>query len=155
LKLFANPIHKPIFKPIRNLFASQFAIHSQANLQPIFRNPFASQFATYYSQPVRKPIRNLLFATHSQANLQPSTMQKGDRFESIAAAYDAIKAYILNQGESFKTVASDKKRYMLACKDKACGFKIRVWHSTKDGAIITTFEPHLCSPVTHYKASQS
>jgi hypothetical protein len=44
-------------------------------------------------------------------------MQKGDKFESIAAAREAIKAYILDQGESFKTIASNKKRYIIGCKD--------------------------------------
>jgi hypothetical protein len=51
-------------------------------------------------------------------------MQKGDRFESLNAARDAIKAFVLDQGKSFKTVSSDKNRYIIQCKDKACSFRI-------------------------------
>jgi hypothetical protein len=50
------------------------------------------------------------------------TMQLHDQFESLDAARNAIKAYVLNEGESFKTVASNKKRYIIKCKDTACGF---------------------------------
>jgi hypothetical protein len=54
-------------------------------------------------------------------------MQRGDRFESIDAAYEAVKAFVLDQGESFLTVASDKKRYIIRCKDRPCNF--RIWAS--------------------------
>jgi hypothetical protein len=40
-------------------------------------------------------------------------MELGDRFESIEVAREAVKAFVLDQGESFWTVASDKKRYIL------------------------------------------
>jgi tagatose-1,6-bisphosphate aldolase len=58
-------------------------------------------------------------------------MQKGNKFESIAAARKAIKAYVLDQGESFKTMASNKKRYIIGCKDQACDFKIRATQTLK------------------------
>jgi len=35
-------------------------------------------------------------------------MQKGNRFELLNTACDAIKAFVLDQGESFKTILSDK-----------------------------------------------
>jgi hypothetical protein len=41
-------------------------------------------------------------------------MQKGGKFESINAAYDAIKAYVLDQVESYKTVASNKSSISLS-----------------------------------------
>jgi hypothetical protein len=82
-------------------------------------------------------------------------MQKGDTFESLAAACEAIKAYVLNQGELFKTVASDKKRYIIRYKDEACEFRIRATRSTKEQTSITVFESHSCTPATHYKAKQS
>jgi hypothetical protein len=40
-------------------------------------------------------------------------MKPRDRFESIDAACKAIKAFVLDQGESFQTVASNKKRYII------------------------------------------
>jgi hypothetical protein len=50
-----------------------------------------------------------------------STMQLGDQFESILAACDAIKRFILDQGESFQVEKLDKKRFTVVCKEQ-CGF---------------------------------
>jgi hypothetical protein len=90
-------------------------------------------------------------------------MELGDRFESIEAACEAVKAFILDQGESFRTVASDKTRYILRCKDKPCSFRIRATLHKKDSKIgrtttpvsITRLKPHTCSPATHYSTKQS
>jgi hypothetical protein len=49
-------------------------------------------------------------------------VQLHDEFESIDAARNAIIAYVLDQGESFKTVA--KMRYIIKCKDTARGFEM-------------------------------
>lgn len=54
-------------------------------------------------------------------------MQVHDQFESIDAVRQAIKAYILDNGESFKVVASDKKRYIIRYKDYAYSFRIQVY----------------------------
>ncbi|SRR6266487_2493347 len=78
-----------------------------------------------------------------------------DTFLSLDAARTAIKTYILDDGESFKTLKSDKNRYVIACKDDSCKFRIRVSRSKKDIVSITVFEPHSCSPATHYKNKQS
>ena len=51
-------------------------------------------------------------------------MQVRDTFDTIHDAREAIKSYILDQGELYKTVASDKKQYIIACKDPACKFCI-------------------------------
>jgi hypothetical protein len=82
-------------------------------------------------------------------------MQLGDQFDSINAARDAIKTFVLDQGESFKTVASDKHRYIIRCKDKPYNFRIRATLYKKKGnttplASITQFKPHTCSPIVHY-----
>jgi hypothetical protein len=54
-------------------------------------------------------------------------MQYGDQFATIAVAREAVKAFVLQQGESYKTIASNKKRYILTCKDKDCDFEIQVY----------------------------
>jgi MuDR family transposase len=75
--------------------------------------------------------------------------------ESIDAARKAIKAYVLDQGESYKTVASDKKLYIIKCKDNGCDFRIRATLATnlvQKVASITIFTPHTCNPAIHYKA---
>jgi hypothetical protein len=82
-------------------------------------------------------------------------VQVGDTFDSIHDAREAIKSYILTRAESYKTVASDKARYILACKDADCGFKVRAWKSSKEIVSIMTFDPHTCSPATHYKMKQT
>jgi hypothetical protein len=82
-------------------------------------------------------------------------VQVSDTFDSVYDACEVIKSYILTQAESYRTVASDKRRYILACKDADCGFKVRVWKSSKGIALIMDFDPHTCSPATHYKMKQT
>jgi hypothetical protein len=76
--------------------------------------------------PIVKLKRFLLFRTYflKAIRSQPSTMQLGDIFDTIQDACEAIKTYVLSCGESFKTVASNKKRYTIVCKDSACSFRI-------------------------------
>jgi hypothetical protein len=40
-------------------------------------------------------------------------IQYSDWFKSIKAAYKAIKAFVLNKGEFFLTVAFNKNRYII------------------------------------------
>jgi MuDR family transposase len=85
-------------------------------------------------------------------------MQLGDRFKSLEAARDAIKVFVLDQGESYKTVSSDKTRYIIECKDKACNFRVRATLYKKAGALpvsITILVPHSCSPAVHYDNKQA
>jgi MuDR family transposase len=77
-----------------------------------------------------------------------------DQFKSIAAARSAITKFVLDQGESYKLVASDKKRYIICCKDSQCKFRIRATRSAKEVVSITIMEPHTCSPAIHYKSKQ-
>jgi hypothetical protein len=55
----------------------------------------------------------------------------------------------------YKTVAFNKRQYILACKDADCGFKVQVWKSLKDIVSVVDFDPHTCSPATHYKMKQT
>ena len=90
-------------------------------------------------------------------------MQLGDRFQSIEAACKAVKSFVLDDSESFLTVASDKNRYIIRCKEKPCNFQVRATLHKKDSKIgrtttpvsITRLKPHTCSPTTHYKSKQS
>ena len=85
-------------------------------------------------------------------------MQLGDRFESLEAAREAVKAFVLDQGESYKTVSSDKTQFIIECKDKACDFCIQATLHKKTStalASITVLVPYSCSPTTHYKSKQS
>jgi hypothetical protein len=82
-------------------------------------------------------------------------MQLHDRFDSIEAAREAIRRYVLDNGESFKSGKSDKKRFYIKCKERGCGFGIRANKSTKGVVSITIFEPHTCSPAVHYNNRQA
>jgi len=64
-------------------------------------------------------------------------MQLHDRFETIDAAREAIRRYVLDNRELFKLVKSDKKRYSICCKDQGCGFRIRATKSGKVFVLIT------------------
>jgi len=78
-------------------------------------------------------------------------VQKGDTFSLMEVARDAVQRHVLNDGESYKTIKSDQKRYILACKDDKCGFRIRVSNRRKSGPAITVLKAHTCRPSTHYK----
>jgi MuDR family transposase len=73
-------------------------------------------------------------------------MQLHDQFDSINIAWDRIKAYVLDHGESYKTVALDKKRYIIRCKDGTYKFRIRATRSKKETVSTNIFKPHSCSP---------
>lgn len=80
-------------------------------------------------------------------------MQLGDRFESIEAACEAIKRYVLDEGESYRE-KSDKKRFTIVCKDR-CGLRILATKSSKEVVSITVLKPHTCSPTVHYNNKQA
>jgi MuDR family transposase len=104
-----------------------------------------------------EPIAQAQNPSHKPRTFAAIMVQLNDQFLSIDAARKAIKAYVLDQGESYKLVASDKKRYIISCKDNSCKFRIRATRSAKEVVSITIFVPHSCSPRTHYnfKKSQS
>ena len=76
-------------------------------------------------------------------------VQVGDEFDSMDSARNAIRSYILDQGESFKVFKSEKKLYILVCKDSDCNFRIRCIESNKKVIKITKMDPHSCSPMVH------
>jgi hypothetical protein len=77
-------------------------------------------------------------------------MKLGDQFESINAAQEAITQYVLNNSKSYKTEKSNKKHFVICCKDKNCSFRIRVAKLSKEIVSITIFKPYLCSLAVYY-----
>jgi len=59
-------------------------------------------------------------------------MQRGDRFDSIETASEAIRRYVLDNGEPFKLDKLDKKRFSIACKERGCGLGLRASKSYKE-----------------------
>jgi hypothetical protein len=88
--------------------------------------------------------------SHKPRNFAAIMVQLKDQFLSIDTAHKAIEAYVLDQGESYKLVASDKRRYIISCKDNSCKFRIRATRSAKEAVFTMIFVPHSCSPETHY-----
>ena len=82
-------------------------------------------------------------------------MQLHNQFNSILEAQEAIRRYVLDNGESFKLAKSDKRQFSIGCKDAKCGFGIRASKSSKEVVSITVFKPHTCSPVVYYKNKQA
>ena len=72
-------------------------------------------------------------------------VQIRDSFKTMAEAREAITRFLLNAGQSYKVYKGDSKRYILICKDKDCGFKIRASYLKKhEAAVITILKPHTC-----------
>ena len=69
----------------------------------------------------------------------------------METAHNAVQRHILDDGESYKTIKSDQKRYILQCKDDKCGFCIWVSNSKKSGPTVTILKGHTCCPTTYYK----
>jgi len=82
-------------------------------------------------------------------------VQVGDIFPSMEAARNAVQQHILDDGESYKTSKSDKKRSILLCKDSQCTFRVRISNIKKKGYTITKFDPHTCRPVVYYSNKRS
>jgi hypothetical protein len=45
-------------------------------------------------------------------------------FESLEAASQAIKHFIIEQGESYKVTHADHFHYIITCQDSSCKFSI-------------------------------
>lgn len=82
-------------------------------------------------------------------------MQLHDCFESIEAACEAIKRYVLDNRESFRCNKSDKKWYFIICKEDSCGFGIQAFKSSKQVVLITIFKLHTCNPAVYYNNLQA
>ena len=66
-----------------------------------------------------------------------------DQFPSIKAAREAIKRFVINEGESFSYARSDKSQYIVVCKDAILSnykFCIRASKSAKDIVLIMQSE---------------
>lgn len=80
----------------------------------------------------------------------------GTTFDSITEAKAAIKAFVADAAESWKTTHSDKERFNIVCKQqRSCAFRIRVTNSKKKGVSITHLQPHSCNPTGHLTASNT
>ena len=86
-----------------------------------------------------------------------SLRKLGDQFHSIDAARVVIRRFTLDDGESFRVIAFDKKNYIISCKaaSTGCRFRIRATRSTKGVTSITVLNPHTCSPATYYNNQRS
>jgi hypothetical protein len=79
----------------------------------------------------------------------------GQVFVDLPAAKKAIASYVIDNGESYKVLRSEKLLYIICCKgDTNCKFSIRATtSSSKSKGPITSIrimQPHTCSPATHY-----
>jgi hypothetical protein len=82
------------------------------------------------------------------------TLQIGTTFPNISSAKEAIKFYVSNASESWKTAYSDKTRFDIVCRTlRSCKFRIRASDSKKKGVHITHLKLHTCSPASHFGAS--
>ena len=74
-----------------------------------------------------------------------------DEFPSLQVAREAVNHYATSEGESYKVLKSDKRCYIIICCDyNDCKFRI-----IKKAVHITVFDPHTCSPATHYNFKQA
>jgi hypothetical protein len=74
------------------------------------------------------------------------------KWDTMEEAKKAVKAFILDRGESWAPIQdSSKGRMILECKDKRnCDFYIRLAELKKQGhCAVTTYRPHVCPPRTH------
>ena len=70
-------------------------------------------------------------------------------FESLDAAIQAIKHFVITQGESYLVSHADRTRYVLACRDSYCKFGIRAAVLKGAKFRVTRYTPHTCSPHIH------
>jgi hypothetical protein len=82
-------------------------------------------------------------------------MQLSDQFATVEAAWEAVKRYVLDNRELFKVDKSNKKRFLVKCKEHGCRFSIRVFKSSKEIVSITIFKLYTCSPAVHYNNRQA
>jgi hypothetical protein len=112
---------------------------------PAFPHTLAFNFLYYFSPPF---ITAIATAT---MDIKVSTV-----FEDIPSAKVAIKVYLADAAELWKTTHSDKSRFCIVCKqNNSCTFRIRAISSKKKGISITHIEPYTYSPATHYSASNT
>jgi MuDR family transposase len=80
----------------------------------------------------------------------------GTTFDTIVEAKAAIKVFMADSSESWKSTHSDTKRFNIICKQqRSCTFRIRITNSKKKGVSITHMQPHSCNPTGHSRASNT
>jgi hypothetical protein len=81
------------------------------------------------------------------------TFAEGSSFPSIQHAKDALLAYAIQEGFSFKVRKAESVRYLAVCRhatESSCPFRVRInWRKRRQEAIVSIFRPHTCSPVLH------
>jgi MULE transposase domain len=70
-------------------------------------------------------------------------------FESLQAARSAVRSYIVERGESYQVTHSNAQQQILACRDGACKFRVRIVALKGPKYQVTQFIPYTCSPATH------
>ena len=80
-----------------------------------------------------------------------------DLFSTIEEARDLINRSVINKGESYKVVCSNKKSHVICCQsaEKGCKFYISASLVKSQDIRIRTMRPHSCNPQTPYKFKQS
>jgi hypothetical protein len=80
----------------------------------------------------------------------------GTTFDTIVEAKAAIKVFMADSSESWKSTHSDTKRFNIICKQqRSCSFRIRATNSKRRGVSITYIQPHSCNPIGHSGASNT
>ena len=89
------------------------------------------------------------------ASAQSIPTALSSNFPSLGAARDAIRSYIVDRGESYRVYQSDRKRYVVVCRDDFCKFGIRAAALKGPKYCITRYIPHSCSPAVHKNFGQA
>lgn len=79
-------------------------------------------------------------------------LEIGHSWDSLQQAKDGVKAWILDRGESYRVLSSNKDRLVLECRTKeTCRFYVRVSQSKKGAnkSSLVSYTPHTCPPATH------
>lgn len=87
-----------------------------------------------------------------------ATLHTGDLFSSMEEARDHINRYVIDKGESYKVICSNKKSHVLGCRSakggNSCQFYISAGLIKSQDIRISTTRTHSCNPHTHYKFKQ-
>jgi len=87
-----------------------------------------------------------------------AVLHTGDLFSTIEEARDFINRSVIDKGESYKVVCSNKKSHVLCCRgargENGCKFYISASLIKSQDIRIGTIRPHSCNPRIHYKFKQ-
>ena len=87
-----------------------------------------------------------------------AVLYTGALFSSMEEARDLINRSVLDKGESYKVLCSNKKSHVLCCRgargEEGCKFYISASLIKSQDTRIGTVRPQSCNPRTHYKFKQ-